>query len=349
MRRTLVKLAAGLAAVPLALLAPAGPVTADETPTAAGPDQIVTPADDSMIPAGPVSWSVTAGDVGYFEVTLTCNDDPVSESSFRSDAPGSLHTGTFPSVAGGYCNLGVYNSGTAVTTWSYFNVSPPMPTVVDLTAGPSTFYPRVRDGYQDHVALTFQSRLDSAITVRIREDSTGRTVRTLQSPEDIWSLHYGRRTLTWDGLTAGGAMLPVGRYTAFVTSTLDGHSSTEHVPVWIATGHRNVSVTRVKDGRRGASNTTRGNCRTRDAHPGNRLECRGGTYAQAIYTFTVPSHARNIAWAVRGSSLCCGSGRLVRAGTRVAPTRFRIRVRVTDHRSYVVRRALIRYTVRRQI
>ncbi|KQZ67263.1 hypothetical protein [Nocardioides sp. Root151] len=326
-------------------------ITASEAPSAAAAyaDRILAPANGANVPAGNVSYTFVAGDAASYYVELTC-DDTYDYVSHSSSYAGQQFSGSLgPANAGEDCRLEVYNYDTGMSTYSDFTVALPAPEVRNLSASRTTFYPRVRDGYLDKTGFTFGSRLDSAITVSIRRNATGRVVRTLKSSANSWADYYGRRTLAWNGLNAAGSKVPVGRYTAIVKSTLGGRSATAHVVVQVATGYKTFTISKVKDGWYDSRDQTRGNCYTRDYDPGNHLDCWGGAYAQASYNFAIPANARNIRWAVGGYSLCCDSGRLIRTGTRVSPTRFMVRVKVTYWRSFVVERVRLRYTARRQI
>ena len=155
--------------------------------------------------------------------------------------------------------------------------------------------------------------------------------------------------VTWNGRNTAGNLVPTGRYTAVITSTLDGRSRTARVPIWVASGHRTVRVTRTKDGWYDSIDQTRGNCYAWEVSDGNDLDCWGGRYAQATYRFSLPSNARNIDWGVRGYQECCSGGRITKTGERTSARSFRIAVRVTNWRSYVVRSTWVTYTYRKAI
>jgi hypothetical protein len=80
-----------------------------------------------------------------------------------------------------------------------------------------------------------------------------------------------------------------------------------------------------------------------------RLDCRGGRYAQATWSFRVPKTATRLDLSFRGEVGCCDRGQLVRTGERVSANRYRALVRVTTWRAYTVDSVRLsdRYQVRR--
>jgi hypothetical protein len=155
--------------------------------------------------------------------------------------------------------------------------------------------------------------------------------------------------VAWDGKNTAGRLVPNGRYTAVIASTLGGRTATDRVQVQVASGHRNVRVTKRADGWYDSRDRTRGNCYAWEASDGNDLDCWGSGYAQATYRFRLPANARNVTWGVRGYRECCDTGRIIKTGKRTSRTSFRIAVRVTGWRSFVVRSTHVSFAYRKAI
>jgi hypothetical protein len=79
------------------------------------------------------------------------------------------------------------------------------------------------------------------------------------------------------------------------------------------------------------------------------LYCWYGASAEAIYRFSLPANAFDVAWGVSGQAYCCSTGQLIRTGTRITSTSYAIRVKVTYARSYAVNRARVSYSTRVRI
>ena len=109
-------------------------------------------------------------------------------------------------------------------------------------ASPSTVFP-VPDGYRDTTRLSVTTNEGlSSLEGRVHT-STGALVRTLR----LGAQPAGQRSLTWDGRSAGGAVLPAGSYTfQLVAVDLAGNrSATARVAVTVS-GKRLVARTAVR-------------------------------------------------------------------------------------------------------
>jgi len=313
--------------------------------------QIFTPADGADVPAGSVEYSVQVATAGDYWLDLYCDQSFITDELLSAFDDGERFTGSIgPVDAGASCRLELYGiSGTGEDV-AFFTVERPIvvPEVRNPSARPNTFYPRVRDGFRDVTQIGFGSRLDSDVTVKIVAGS-GAVVRTFTRNGRGWADYYERRSQPWNGRNRAGNLVPTGRYTAVITSTLDGRSDTARLPIWVASGHRTVRVTKTKDGWWDSIDQTRGNCYAWEVSDGNDLDCWGGRYAQATYRFSLPSNAHNIDWGVRGYQECCDRGRITRTGVRTSASSFRIAVRVTYWRSFVVRSTWVSYTYRKAV
>jgi len=170
-------------------------------------------------------------------------------------------------------------------------------------------YPH-RDGYRD--GLTLRSRLGEAgrFTVKI-STAAGRIVRTLSSRRPA-----GPVSVTWDGRTARGRIVPAGSYRAQATLTDAAGNTTRAAPVRLTvsakrlrTVTRYVTLSAAADKHAGGTATCAAASRTRSSFPGglvltNRCSSNGFDLAFADYVFPLPPAVRyeRITFAARGRS-----------------------------------------------
>lgn len=333
---------------------PNGPSPSDSrVADAAYATQILTPAEGAEVPDGSVEYTVQVSTVGAYWLDLYCGAD----NEFRDDvylsasSDGQQFSGALgPVYEGESCSLELYASDNTATgsDSSSFTVAMNLE-IRNATTSPSEFYPRVRDGFRDSTSISFGSRLDSDVTVKIVSRATGSFVRTFTLSGRDSRAYYERRWVTWNGKNNRGNLVSTGRYAAVITSRLNGQSASARVPIEVASGFRTVRTTKTKDGWFGSRDQTRGNCYAWEVPDGNDLDCWGGRYAQATYRFALPSNARNISWGVRGYTECCDRGRITKTGKRTSATSFQVQVRVTYWRSFVVRSTWITYTYRKAV
>lgn len=210
----------------------------------------------------------------------------------------------------------------------------------------TSFYPRVRDQFQDDVTVHYATRQRSKVGITVL-NSEGRTVRTV-SPrrfEPGWPASW-----TWNGKTNNGGLVGVGRYRIKLTATANGLSTTSVLPVQV----KSDTVTRrFSDYWRGDEYDrlrATGSCTANSYFSRATLNCwdlfnSSPDYAEAAYWFKVPRNARKFSWNVRGSRGCCDSpGKIIKSGQRVSPTRYVVKVRVDGFRAYDVFRASASWT-----
>lgn len=334
------------------MASPNGPSPIEDRATAAYVTEIRTPADGAVVPKGSLDYTVQVATVGDYWLDVNCGEDFYDYAHLSASSDGQQFTGTLGPVSeGDACYLQLTPSGG--TASGQDSASFTVATTVEVrnaTAKPGEFYPTVRDGFRDSTSIGFSSRLNSDVSVKITSRNTGSVVRAFALSGRESRDYYQRRGVVWNGKNKANNLVPTGRYTAVITSTLNGESATSRVPIKVASGYRTVRTTKTKDGWYGSRDTTRGNCYTAQYYDGgNDLDCWGGAYAQATYRFSLPSNARNIDWGVRGFNECCDAGRLIKTGKRTSATSFRITVRVTNWRSFVVRSTRVTYTYRKAI
>jgi hypothetical protein len=311
--------------------------------------QFTAPTEGGVVPAGDVTWKLQSSAAQYYDITLTCAASESQSDFGYSSYDGELLSGTFLDLpVADSCQAQAYGHSTGETASVSFTTSAPTPEVRNLSASPATFYPYLRDGYRDAASIGFTSRLDSDVVVRVT-NSDGRTVWVRELAARSWADYYQRRHVRWSGRNNSGNLVRTGRYRIAVTSDIAGTVRTARTSVVVARGTRIFTVTRTKDGWWDSVDATSGSCYTSNYDPGNHLDCWGGNYARADYRFRVPANARIKSWTVRGEALCCTTGRLTKTGTRTSARSFRVRVKVTGWRGYVVRRVILTYSYRRAI
>lgn len=115
---------------------------------------------------------------------------------------GSSGTHDLSATWGGSTNALPSTSATLALT-----VSPNVAHAADLGLGASTFYPVV-DGYGDTVTIRGTLGETASVAITIMNPSTRTVVRRLS----VARRDAGDYSLTWDGRTAAGALLPAGSY-----------------------------------------------------------------------------------------------------------------------------------------
>jgi hypothetical protein len=347
--------AASVAALGAALaLGPTGPVQADET-TPPGAPTITAPTQDaSFQPGDPISFAVAGATSWSIESSCMAGDGSFSLGTATDLHPVVTAENQDPVTAA--CSALLYADGDAGVSDSvdFTIAAAPVaqkPNNVTITAvAPRTFFPRIRDGYRDSVAFTLRSYQDTRISMSVN-DRSGRTVvrkKTVRQPWEGWD-GLDTDSFSWNGRNSAGSVVPVGQYKVTFTSEGVGYKTVSSATwVTVASGFQNVTRTLTKDGWLGSTDRTRGNCwATEGYYPhGNDLDCWGGAYAQATYTFRVPARARITRWFAHGERRCCSNGRVIKTGKRTSRTVFRVRVKVTNWAAYTVTRAGITYRAR---
>jgi flagellar hook assembly protein FlgD len=222
----------------------------------------------------------------------------------------------------------------------YFTAQDPIQ-LTNVRVSTPTLYSLHRDGYRDHTNVTFSANTPAALTMRVK-NSNGNVVRTMTRDHG----YRGRQSFTWNGMSQAGRPVPVGTYKIELSAKdRNGHTSTTRARVKVAT----KTVSRMSyNTRRGYWNSTqshRGNCQVNfyDYDETTQLDCWAGTYAQVGYRFKVPTDAHNLTWDVTGHRGCCSPGLVSLTGKRTSPTSYVVTVKVTNWRSYTIRRVELDY------
>ena len=209
------------------------------------------------------------------------------------------------------------------------------------------FYPLVQDGFRDSRVVRFTTNEPVRVTARVRTLS-GSLVRTA-----TFTSRAGAGSWAWYGGKNGGGHARPGAYRIDLTAT--GTVSGDRVRrftgrVNLATGWRYGSGSSSRPGNAYSTQSAGSDCYTTedDYLETVTVDCWGGRSGVG-YRFAVPRNTYSVSWRVSGVTQCCAPGRIIRTGTRISPTRFRVGVVVTDWRAYEVHRVRISYRTRTRI
>jgi hypothetical protein len=237
------------------------------------------------------------------------------------------------------------DNGETVTT-STFTVTPHL-AILSSSAWPLNFYPLVVDGYRDTTRFRFSSNQAARTIVRVR-NKTGHVVRRIS----LGRLQSG--SWRWNGRSNAGSKVAPGYYrisftarTAFETRT----SSSERVQV--KTALRTYYGGKSFCGACGPGTIeASAGCYIDLAYWSDDdayLDCWGGNYARSNYIFAIPASTFRLSFGVSGAQHCCYEGAFSRTGTRLSPTRFRVRIQIGGWRAYDIRRVRINYAYQKRI
>lgn len=219
-------------------------------------------------------------------------------------------------------------------------------------------YSTVRDGYRDKYDLWIAGHTRFRASLRVYS-SAGRLVYS----RDVTSRDTGGfdeagytdyATLRWNGLTSSGAIAPVGNYTfkVFATSLFGtGRVRFSDQTIPVRSELRTLTKRVIRNGDTGTFGG-RGKCGWDFYSYGTAalLNCVNDGYAQATYTIRVPSNASLVAWAVVGfrPGFDGRRGTITKRYDRPRSDLMRVRVRVTQTRSYVIDQVRVTYTYKKR-
>ncbi len=317
--------------------------------TAASPPVVVSPAPGGTLPygsSGPLVIDFPAEVYGYL-ISVDCNSYYWSTGGFvqysgRQSIPIDPLVGITEKLEGSTCEIEISGGSPFGTTTSSFTVAVPQLKLGDVTTSRSTFYPLVKDGYRERTKFLFDVNRWFKATITIK-DATSRTIYTNDTDGQFSEL--GEYYWPWNGKTTHGKPVLPGKYKATISVTdTDGTTLTDSTSVRVAT----KTVTREKTVRlRGISGrtSTSGNCNARKRDGAVILDCRGGKYAAATYAVTIPADATNVRWGAEAERTedDLSEGTITKRGTRVAKTRFEVRIEVTGQRAVKVSEVWVSY------
>jgi methionine-rich copper-binding protein CopC len=311
------------------------PVIVSPTGTVANGAPSTVTINFSNAPADTYDVTIAASDYSAY-LTSKVTYDGVTDlvTSAVGDTP--LATGTY--------SIEVMSSDSAHTASGTFTVAAPLPPVLafsGVSVSPALFYPLVQDGYRDTTTMRYTLNRSAHIVASVMTPG-GTVIRTVDLGTRMGS------SWVWNGRKNNGAFAATGYYNIRISATATlAPASTKSVvfKVRLATGYIIKSASRSRTGYNtsGASHTS--SCYT-DYYPYSQelqLDCWGGAYARADYGFTIPSSAYSITWGVTGYQACCSEGVISKTGARPSRTYYRVSVRVTSWRSYIVQSARVSY------
>lgn len=201
----------------------------------------------------------------------------------------------------------------------------------------ASFYPLVRDRYQDYSHLDWAVQGEGSGTWAEYHitDTRGRVVKSGRPSGN----GQGSYHLQWGGRDDDGAKVEPGAYQVTLTATDDyglAASVTRKVKVLTKTVTTKEFVTVT--GNRFDSKSKSGNCMFyRDGYSKElTLDCWAGNYAQAKYSLKIPRNAVVTQKYIDGAVSCCDDGLITKTVTRPRAGLIIGVVRVTDWRSYTV-------------
>ncbi len=313
-----------------------------EVASADGNDHpVIAPiADGSTGPQPDAQVDLTAARMGRYTAELCTVDELGTHCDFLQDIHNTQAMTTTPvplpdmtSSADAY--LHVWHRDQHAGTYEdidRFRVVGPL-RFRDLTVSPAVIYP-LRDGYLDRTRIQVSAN-DVLESARLQVFDGDRRVYTDRETQ-IWSRDW---RYTWNGRDGRGRILPPGDYRVVVDG-VSTHGQKDLVRGRVTTARK--TLTRSDDAeRRGtdtASRSAASGCYVRTYDGELTLDCWGGRSAQVTYAFRVPKSAYGFDWTVRGTVNCCDTGVISRTGRRVTDRRYVVTVRVTDWRSYTVRK-----------
>lgn len=338
-----------------------GSLIASASAVGDGNPSVISPFDGQTVAngwTGPVQIDFSNAPTGSFRVDITCFSDyydtVYSESlPFTYTGEQDVFSASIAAMskASTDCSLTVNDDYNGTTAWTSFQVgAPPLPTLAisNVSVSPTTFYPRVRDGYRDSTRLAYTLNRAANVTYRVR-NSSGAVVRKVGPV----STSAGSRGWSWNGRKNDGTLTSTGTFTIEASATAGGVTKSVRKQVTVATGWmtRTKSVRRYGDS--GAASTS-GNCSVEwDTDYGTALlDCWGGRYAKVTYGFAIPSNAYNISWAIattRTSLDYCCDGVISKSGSRPTSSRYVLTAKVTGWRAVEVDAVRLTYTYKARI
>lgn len=317
--------------------------------------RLVTPQAGSTVAnswSGPLEIDTSMAGSGSFDVTMSCVSGDGTQDvrelgtvSGSGSQPQSLSLSDPLGHQAQTCSVTAREYGSPALGLGTFNVAARTLALSGASLSATYFYPRIVDRYRDTVTLSWQVNQPARQSVKV-VNSNGSTMRTATLSGDA----AGSRSFLWNGRTNTGVPVAAGNYRIYVTATTpDGQTKTFYRSVSVRTA---VIYVRKGLSRYGhvSSASRSGTCFVeRDSYERTTsLDCWGGRFARAAYSFTLPSNATRVAYAVSGhrnyADLCC-DGRILRTGTRVRSNLFRVLVTVTGWRAYDVTGVRVSYSV----
>lgn len=324
------------------------------SPAAAVGAVITSPAPDQQVEWGTSSFTVEVTEPGELQWEVRSDDGYYHDADYvTAEQTGPLVIAVDPVLHTGSYRIRLTDAeGVELTSSTFSTVSPPG--LSEARVSPATIYPWFVDGYRDTTRFSFRTDRDLLGVSIAVFTADGDVVRRAR----LGARRAGEVRWRWDGRTGSGHLLVAGDYRIEATVRTDDRR-TLAITSPTVTSATTARQERIRVERLGAdpSSVTRSRgCRaTRDRYDRLTLACRGAgddAVARATYDFRLPAgppgtHPRDLRWRVDGRSGTGGTGGTgdVRiTGRKVSERLFRVEVRVTGDRAYVVRSAVLAYT-----
>lgn len=256
----------------------------------------------------------------------------------------------FPSFSrAGTYEISVDTDNSSATAYKSVEATVGAPAFTVASVSRESFYPTVRDGYQDYVTLRWRPNGRLPVEVDVL-NAAGRKV--MKWPRRTWSPYADR--LNWYGKNGNGEQLPTGRYRVrMVAFGEDGRTATKILPVRIVSDVVTKRTTDSWNGLQTFKRQRRGDCYMQGwSYDGsldmNCYDYDGGSMARAEWWFRLPSSATKINWGVNGRIKCCSPGAADKSGKRVRRDKFVVSMRTTGLRSFTVNYAWVAYSYKQR-
>ena len=193
------------------------------------------------------------------------------------------------------CVLAVRASDALVLTRN-FSVAGPALALSGAAISASAFYPTVVDGYRDSVTASWTSNKTAGHLVEVL-DSNGLVVRR----EDLGDCRRSA-PMGLERAQHSGGRVGVGTYRIRVDADDHaGSTSTFTRSVLLRSGYVVRRHSLYRGGSSSVTSVSRGCYATRHSRQGTTsLDCWGGRYARASYTFRLPAAAYSVRYALSG-------------------------------------------------
>lgn len=340
-----------LALVPLALLSTVTtavlalgttvPADAATAPTMSSPTQ------GQVVPSGwtgPITADFTGADPGTYSIAVSCTGAGPVDTHTVNNPTGPVSY-AIPAITGpDSCSAKISDPSSQVVLDRSFTVDEAPLTYTDTSISASSFYPTVTDGFRDTVSVTWTQSKESGAALAVK-DANGHLVRSLP----LGTLAQGTHTATWNGRSNAGNRVPAGSYRVGI----EGDNASFSKPVWVRTALVSRRGTLTKVGDQSAMSHSGPCYTTHDTDAGlTDIDCWGGRFGRATYTFKVPSTTYSTTYAVTSKrpsyDLCC-QGKITNARVKASSTTYRVLVTATGWRAVDVYRVRLTYSYKARI
>lgn len=301
-RKGPVALAVALSA--FALPAPSQAAATDPVITSPAPGTVMPNRWDGAVtvdlrtaPDGEYWYDFECDGAGYDAADASVYYQAEFDDPFWTVSPGYPITGPVT------CEATVTGPETGAFASARWTVLGPSVTFDSVDLEQAQFFPIVRDGYADTVAIGWAMTADATVNVQV-SDSLGRAVKVGALGRLPAGGGYARHSWTWDGLGQDGSLVPAGDYTVTLTATGDdGIARSASRTVTAATGVRESGwKTTRRSGAQASSITRNRGCAAVYQRTGKAvtLDCTRGRRMVGTWRFTLPADAVSIKYEVRG-------------------------------------------------